>query len=90
MDLDPRSHEPQRAAVRHESAFRQELAIGLPLLALAWWTAPGRWEALAMSAAILLVFVVELLTSAVEAIADAVSVEHARCSGARRTSAARP
>lgn len=65
-----------RAAFRHEAAFRQELAVGLPLIALAWWIAPGRWSALAMSASILLVFVVELLNSALEAIADAVSLEH--------------
>jgi diacylglycerol kinase (ATP) len=62
-----------RAAVRHEAAFRQELALGLPLLALAWWLAPGRWQALALSAAVLLVWIVELLNSAIEALADAVS-----------------
>lgn len=65
-----------RAAWRHEAAFRQELAIGLPLIGLAWWVAPGRWEALWMSVSILLVFVVELLNSAIEALADAVSPEH--------------
>jgi diacylglycerol kinase (ATP) len=64
-----------RAAVRHESAFRQELALGIPLLALAWWLAPGRWEALALSASIVLVWIVELLNSAVEALADMISVE---------------
>ena len=63
------------AAFRHEAAFRQELAIGLPLIALAWWIAPGRWPALAMSLSIVAVFVVELLNSAVEALADAVSLE---------------
>ena len=63
------------AALRHEAAFRQELAVGLPLIALAWWTAPGRWQALAMTLSIGAVFVVELLNSAIEALADAVSVE---------------
>jgi diacylglycerol kinase (ATP) len=65
-----------RAAFRHEAAFRQEVAIGLPAVVFAWWWAPGRWEALAMSAAVLLVWVVELLNSAVEAVADAVSTQH--------------
>lgn len=65
-----------RAAFRHEAAFRQELAIGIPLLAAIPWLAPGRWQAVAMGASILFVFVVELLNSAVEAIADAVSVDH--------------
>jgi len=63
------------AAFRHEAAFRQELAVGLPLMALAWWIAPGRWEALAMTLSIVAVFVVELLNSAIEALADAVSLE---------------
>lgn len=65
-----------RAAFRHEAAFRQELALGLPLIGVAWWIAPGRWEALSMSASILLVFVVELLNSGIEALADAVNPEH--------------
>lgn len=64
-----------RAALRHEAAFRQELAVGLPLVALAWLIAPGRWQALAMTAVIFFVFVVELLNSAIEALADAVSVD---------------
>ena len=64
-----------RAAVRHEAAFRQELALGLPLLLLTPWVAPGRWQALAMAASIVLVWIVELLNSAVEALADALSVE---------------
>ena len=63
------------AAFRHEAAFRQELAIGLPLIALAWWIAPSRWQALAMTLSIVAVFVVELLNSAVEALSDAVSLE---------------
>lgn len=64
-----------RAAVRHEAAFRQELLVGVPALALAWWLAPDRWGALAMSLAVLAVWVVELLNSALEAVCDAVSLE---------------
>jgi len=64
-----------RAAVRHEAAFRQELALGVPLLVLGWWLAPTRWEALVLSASILLVWIVELLNSGLEALADAVSLQ---------------
>lgn len=64
-----------RAAVRHEAAFRQELALGLPLIVLAAWLAPGRWQWLAMVGSVLLVWIVELLNSALEALADAISVE---------------
>ena len=64
-----------RAAFRHEAAFRQELALGIPLVLLVPWLAPGRWQALAMAGSVVLVWVVELLNSAIEALADAVSAE---------------
>ena len=64
-----------RAALRHEAAFRQELALGLPLILLAPWLAPDRWSALAMVASVTLVWIVELLNSALEALADAISLE---------------
>lgn len=65
-----------RAAYRHEAAFRQELALAIPLLLSIPWLAPGRWQAFAMSSSILLVLIIELLNSALEAIADAVSADH--------------
>lgn len=65
-----------RAAMRHEAAFRQEVAVGVPMLVLAPFLAPGRWQLLAMVASVALVFIVELLNSAIEALADAVTIEH--------------
>lgn len=65
-----------KAAYRHEAAFRQELAVAVPALLLAPFLAPGRWQLLVMVLAVLAVLVVELLNSAVEALADAISVEH--------------
>ena len=65
-----------RAALRHEAAFRQELAFGLPMLLLVPWLAPGRWQGLAMAGSVVLVWVVELLNSAIEALADAQSIDH--------------
>ena len=64
------------AAFRHEAAFRQELLVGVPALVIAWWVAPGRLEAVLLSAAVLFVWIVELVNSAVEALADAVSTAH--------------
>jgi diacylglycerol kinase (ATP) len=61
------------AAFRHEAAFRQELAVGLPLMLAAWWLAATPLEALALVAVIALVWIVELLNSAIEALADRVS-----------------
>jgi diacylglycerol kinase (ATP) len=65
-----------RAAVRHEAAFRQELLLAVPMLLLVPFVAPGRWQALLMAGSVLAVLVVELLNSALEALADAVSLEH--------------
>lgn len=65
-----------RAAVRHEAAFRQELAIGVPMVLLALFVAPGRWPALAMIASVMLVWIVELINSAIEALADRIGTEH--------------
>ena len=64
-----------RAALRHEAAFRQEMALGVPMLLLVPWLAPGRWQALMMAGSVLVVWVAELLNSAVEALADTVSLE---------------
>lgn len=64
-----------RAAYRHEAAFRQELALGVPMVVAAWWVAPTPLQALALVAVVVLVWIVELLNSAIEALADAVTVD---------------
>lgn len=63
------------ATWRHEAAFRLEVLAGVPLLALAWVLASSRWQALALCAAVVFVWVVELLNSAIEALADSVSID---------------
>jgi diacylglycerol kinase (ATP) len=63
------------AAWKREAAFRQEVTVGVLLIAIAWWVAPDRISALILSGAIVLVWIVELLNSAIEAIADSVSLE---------------
>ncbi len=64
-----------RAAFQHEAAFRQELALGVPLFVLAWWLADQRWQALLMCGTIVLVLIVEIINSAIEALADTVTLE---------------
>jgi diacylglycerol kinase (ATP) len=63
------------AAFRGEASFREEVMIGIPMIALAWAIAPGAWQAVAMTLSIVAVLVVELLNSAVEALADTISLE---------------
>ena len=65
-----------RAAFRHEDAFRQEVILAVVLVPLALLLpASGVGKAL-MIASVLLVLLVELLNSAVEATVDRISLEN--------------
>jgi diacylglycerol kinase (ATP) len=65
-----------KAAYRHEDAFRQECLLAIILIPLAcFMPASGVGKAL-MIASILLVLIVELLNSAVEAAVDRISLEN--------------
>lgn len=67
-----------RAAYRHEDAFRQEAWLALALIPLALFIpASGIGKAL-MIGSVLLVLIVELLNSAIEAAVDRVSLENHR------------
>ncbi|HKQ26382.1 MAG TPA: diacylglycerol kinase [Burkholderiales bacterium] len=66
------------AAYRHEDAFRQEVWLALVMIPLAFFLpASGTGRAL-MIASVLVVLIVELLNSAVEATVDRVSLENHR------------
>lgn len=64
-----------RAAYRNESAFRQESWLAAVLLPLAFWLGQGWVEIALLTGSVLLVLVVELLNSAVEATVDRISFE---------------
>ena len=63
------------AALKYEAAFRQELALVVVLVPAAIWLGRDTTEVLLLLFSMLLVLVTELLNSAVEALADALSVE---------------
>lgn len=72
------SFEGLKAAYRHEDAFRQEVWLALVLIPLALFLpASGTGKAL-MIGSVLVVLIVELLNSAVEATVDRVSLENHR------------
>lgn len=68
------------AALQVESAFRQELALAAVLVPLACWLPLRPLERAVLVAAVLLVLIVELLNSSVEAAIDRISFEHHRLS----------
>ncbi len=64
------------AALKNEDAFRQELILAVILVPVAWFChVPGSAKAL-MIASVMLVLIVELLNSAIEAVVDRVSLEN--------------
>ncbi len=64
------------AAFRHEEAFRQEVLLALVLIPIALHApASGIGKAI-MIGSVLLVLIVELLNSAIEAVTDRISLEH--------------
>src|ERR1043165_3407239 len=65
-------------AVRHEDAFRQELILAAIFLPLAFWAGDHAIERALLIGAVLLVLIVELLNSAVEATVDRISFENHR------------
>ena len=63
-------------AVREESAFRQELTLTACLIPLALLLPFGAIERLMLIASVVLVLIVELLNSSIEAAIDRISFEH--------------
>ena len=75
------SHRGLRDAWRHEHAFRQELALALALAPVIVLVPVSLPERAALAASLLLVLIVELLNSAIEAVVDRVSLEPHELSG---------
>lgn len=70
-----------RAAWKHESAFRQEAVLAILLLPLAFWLGGSAVEVALLIGSLLLVVIVELLNSAIEAVVDRVGDEPHELSG---------
>lgn len=64
-----------RAAYAHEDAFRQEILLAALLIPLALWLPVANFGKALMIASVLLVLMVELLNSAIEATVDRISLD---------------
>jgi diacylglycerol kinase (ATP) len=64
-----------RFALGSEAAFRQELAVFVPAVPLAFFIAAEPWKRLALIGVLMLLFVVELLNTAIEKLCDRVNSE---------------
>ncbi len=70
-----------KATWQHEEAFRQEVLLFVATTPLALWLGESIVEKLLLVGSIVLVLLVELLNSAVEAVVDRVGLEHHELSG---------
>ena len=70
-----------RHAWREEAAFRFEVVLAAILLPTALWLDVERLERVALVSSVLLVLIVELLNSALEAAIDRIGTEHHPLSG---------
>lgn len=62
-------------AWRSESAFRQEVALAAVLLPATYWVATSWIEAVMLVGSVVLVLIVELINSAIEATIDRISLD---------------
>ena len=65
-------------AVRCEDAFRQELILAAIFVPLAFWVGGNGFERALLIGSVMLVLIVELLNSAIEATVDRISFENHR------------
>jgi len=63
------------AALRHEDAFRQELIAVVVLAPIGWLLGAGGIQHALLIGSLILVLIVELVNSAIEAVVDRVSLE---------------
>jgi diacylglycerol kinase (ATP) len=70
-----------KATWQHEEAFRQEVMLFVVTTPLAFWLGNSAIEKVLMIGSVVLVLLVELLNSAVEAVVDRVGFEHHELSG---------
>jgi len=70
-----------RAALKHEAAFRQEMVLAIILIPLAFFITQDVIKLVLLITAPLLVLVVEILNSAIEAVVDRFGEEHHELSG---------
>lgn len=70
-----------KAALKHEAAVRQELVLLIMAVLLLCWFDVSQVERILMIGTVVLVLIVELINSAIEAVVDRIGVEKHELSG---------
>ncbi len=75
------SYKGFRSALVNEAAFRQELFFAVLLIPLAFWLPVTKLERIVMVSVVLVVLIVELLNSGIEAVVDRIGYDHHELAG---------
>lgn len=70
-----------KAAFTYESAFRQELLLAVILVPISFFIAQDTFQFTMLNGVLLIVLMIEILNSAIEAIVDRIGFEHHELSG---------
>lgn len=70
-----------KSAFKHEAAFRQELLLAAVLIPLACILSVSQIERLLLIASVVLVIMMEIINSAIEAVVDRIGTEHHELAG---------
>jgi len=70
-----------KAGWQNEEAFRQEVILAIILIPLALWLDTGLIQTILLIASVLLVLIVEIINSAIEAVVDLVTSEKQTLAG---------
>lgn len=81
LDATNYSQKGLAAAWRHEEAFRQECLLAAVMLPTAFWLGQTALERIVLIIPIVLVIIVELINSAIEAVVDRISADRHPLSG---------
>ncbi len=77
-----------RIGWRHETAFREEMLLGVVLLPLSFWLGRDALDVALLNGSLVMLMVTELFNSAIEALTDRISTEHHELSGRAKDYAA--
>ncbi|WP_086931326.1 diacylglycerol kinase [Agarilytica rhodophyticola] len=75
------SYKGVRSALVYEAAFRQEMCFALVLIPATFWLPVSKMERIALVASVILVLIIELLNSSIEAVVDRIGYEKHELAG---------
>jgi diacylglycerol kinase (ATP) len=70
-----------KSAFKHEAAFRQEVLLAIILIPIACFLEVSQIERILLITPVILVMIIEIINSAIEAVVDRIGIEHHQLAG---------